>query len=167
MGLTPLGAVWKGMAAGAAGTLAMDLYWFARQRATTDRGSFWAWETSAGLDDWEKAPAPAQIGKRIIEGMLGRELSPRRARLIANIVHWTYGTLWGTAYGVIAGSTTKPKAAHGLPLGVAVLVADYTVLPVAKLYKPIWEYDTRTIAEDLGGHVVYGIGTSAAFSRLT
>jgi hypothetical protein len=167
MGLTPLGAVWRGLVAGAAGTLAMDLYWFARSRAANGDRNFWAWETSVGLDSWEKAPAPAQVGRRIAEGLLGRELPAQRARLVNNVVHWVYGTVWGAVYGIVAGSTADPQTSYGLPLGAVVLAADYTVLPSAKLYKPIWEYDAKAVAADVGGHLVYGVSTAAAFRRLS
>jgi hypothetical protein len=39
----------------------------------------------------------------------------------------------------------------------------YLVLPEAGLYKPIWEYDSKTLAKDLAGHLAYGAGTGAAF----
>jgi hypothetical protein len=34
---------------------------------------------------------------------------------------------------------------------------------LAKLYKPIWEYDPKTLADDLSAHLVYGVGTATAF----
>jgi len=37
------------------------------------------------------------------------------------------------------------------------------ILPEAMIYKPIWEYDVKTLARDLGGHLAYGAGTAAAF----
>jgi hypothetical protein len=39
------------------------------------------------------------------------------------------------------------------------------VLPTAKLYKPTWEYDRKTLAEDLSAHLVYGL-TTATTERL-
>jgi hypothetical protein len=33
----------------------------------------------------------------------------------------------------------------------------------AGIYKPIWEYDAKTLARDLGGHLAYGAGTGTAF----
>jgi hypothetical protein len=38
---------------------------------------------------------------------------------------------------------------------------------MAKVYKPIWEYDARTLARDLGAHMVYGFVTAAALGALT
>jgi hypothetical protein len=37
---------------------------------------------------------------------------------------------------------------------------------LAKLYKPIWEYDAKTLAKDLSAHFAYGLGTAATFRLL-
>ena len=85
--LTPIGAVARGLMAGAVGTLAMDLIWYARHRGEGGTTAFADWETAGGLDDWENAPAPAQVGKRLVEGLVKRELKAERARLTTNVVH--------------------------------------------------------------------------------
>ena len=46
-------------------------------------------------------------------------------------------------------------------------LSGYVVLPLAKVYKPIWEYDARTLADDLSAHLVYGAAASAVFAALT
>jgi hypothetical protein len=51
-------------------------------------------------------------------------------------------------------------------LGPAVWLAGYVVLPLAKVYKPIWEYDAQTLRDDLSAHVVYGIVTATTFAAL-
>ena len=63
----------------------------------------------------------------------------------------------------MAGSLRRPRAAYGLPYGAAVWAAGYAVLPRAGLYKPIRDYDAKTLAWDLSGHLAYGISTGAAF----
>jgi hypothetical protein len=42
----------------------------------------------------------------------------------------------------------------------------YVVLPLAKVYQPIWQYDTKTLAQDLAVHIVYGAAASTAFAVL-
>jgi hypothetical protein len=37
----------------------------------------------------------------------------------------------------------------------------------ARLYKPIWEYDAKTLAEDLTAHLVYGFATATAMRLLS
>ncbi len=164
--LTPVGAVTRGLVAGAVGTLAMDLVWFARYKRGGGEDSFGDWEFSSTLCDWEEAPAPAQIGKRLVEGLFQREVPAERAAFTNNVVHWAYGILSGAQYGIVAGSLPTPRTAYGPLFGALVWSSGYVMLPLAKLYKPIWEYDAKTLAGDLGAHVVYGLGAAAAFRLL-
>ncbi|MGH2502015.1 MAG: hypothetical protein ACRDID_05785 [Ktedonobacterales bacterium] len=45
--------------------------------------------------------------------------------------------------------------------------AAYVIMPLARLYKPIWEYDKPTLAKDLSSHLVYGAGVSSLFALLS
>ena len=54
-----------------------------------------------------------------------------------------------------------------MPFGAMVFASDYIALPIAGLYKPIWEYDAKTLAWDLGAHLAYGAGTGTTFWLLT
>ena len=56
-----------------------------------------------------------------------------------------------------------PAVWFGAPFGASVWASSYVVLPAAKLYRPIWEYDRRTLAKDLGAHLEYGLTTAAVF----
>jgi hypothetical protein len=161
--LTPLGAVTRGLAAGAVGTAAMDLLWFWRYKRGHGDAKFLAWELSSGLCSWDQAPAPAQVGKRLFEGILQRELPADKAALVNNLTHWGYGKLGGLQYGIVAGSLKSPQIIYGIPFGATVWLSGYVVLPLAHLYKPIWEYDPKTLAQDLSAHLVYGLTTAAAF----
>jgi hypothetical protein len=163
---TPLGVVAWGLVAGAAGTAAMDLLQFARYKLGGGEERLLAWEFSAGLKDWEQAPAPAHIGKRIVEGVFQRQLPSERAALTNNLVHWGYGIAWGGLFGLVEGSVRSPKVCHGLALGATVWAASYIFLPLAKLYRPIWEYDAKVLAKDLGDQLVYGLGTAGAYRLL-
>ena len=60
------------------------------------------------------------------------------------------------------GLAAFPKVRHGLALGASVWAASYVLLPLAKLYRPIWEYDARALARDLGDHLVSGLGAAGA-----
>lgn len=165
--MTPLGALARGIVAGAVGTLAMDAVWFVRYRRGGGEGNFISWEFSSGLCSWEDAPAPAQVGKRLVEGLFRRELPPQRVPLVNNITHWAYGILGGALYGLVAGSLEAPRIWYGLPFGASVWAAGYAILPAARLYKPIWEYDAETLAKDLSAHLVYGLATSTTMGVLS
>ena len=160
--MTPLGAAARGVVAGTIGTAAFDAFLFARYRREGGGDRFLDWETSAGLVDWDHAPAPAQVGKRLFEGLFQTRLPETRARLVNNITHWGYGIFGGLQYGLVAESLPAPKIRYGLPFGATVWGSSYVVLPAAKLYEPIWKYDPVTLAKDLSAHLVYGLATAAA-----
>jgi hypothetical protein len=164
--MSPVGAIARGVAAGAVGTVAMDLIWFARYRRGGGTSSLVDWEFSKGLNDWEAAPAPAQVGKRLVEGFLQRDLKPDKAALMNNVTHWGYGVLWGALYGILVGSLASAKLRYGAIFGPLVWASGYAALPAAGLYKPIWEYDAKTLRKDLTAHLGYGMATAAAFRAL-
>ncbi len=85
---TPLGALARGVLAGAAGTAAMDLLMYRRYRKEGGDQPLADWELSAGVDDWNAAAAPGQVGRRLVEGLFQVELEPRWARLTNNVMHW-------------------------------------------------------------------------------
>jgi hypothetical protein len=164
--VTPVGAVVRGVVSGTVGTAAMDTLLFARYRRGGGAESGFAWESSAGVTSWEEAPAPAHVGKRLVEGLFGIQLQPSRARLVNNTMHWAYGILNGAIFGIVAKSLPRSRVGYGLPFGAAVWVGDYVILPAAGLYKPIWEYDVKTLADDLSAHLVFGLATAGTLRLL-
>jgi hypothetical protein len=164
--MTPIGAVIRGMIAGAVGTVAMDLLLFERYRRGGGADRLPAWEFSSAITGWDGAPAPAQVGRRLFEGLFQRQIPDERAALVNNITHWGYGVLAGAPYGLLAGSLRRPHVIYGLGFGTAVWATGYVVLPAAGLYKPITEYDRATLARDLTAHLLFGATTAAAFRSL-
>ena len=145
-----------GAIAGAVGTIAMDalLYMRARKAGGEGRGS------RRG-----SSPTASRTGTR----------HPRPARSAARSKRWsvvkihpTSGPVrrptsstgspagWGAQYGFLAGTSRRRVFAFGLLLGPAAWLSSYVVLPLAKVYKPIWEYDKKVLADDLSAHMVYG-----------
>lgn len=56
----------------------------------------------------------------------------------------------------------KARPDYGLALGAVAWATSYAVLAKAKLYKPMWEYDSRPLAKDLGAQTVFGTGPARA-----
>ena len=156
-----------GAFAGAVGTAAMDLLLYSRYRRDDGKDSFWRWESSGGVMTWDEASAPGQVGKKL-EQLVTRRLPPDSwARATTNLTHWATGMGWGIQYGALAPRTARHPRIGALALGPAAWLSSYVLLPPLKVYKPIWAYDARTLADDLSAHVVYGIATAAAFAALT
>jgi hypothetical protein len=168
--LTPLGAILRGAVAGTVGTLAMDAVWYARYRRGGGDKDPLAWEFGLDVQSWEQAPAPAQLGRRLFEAFTKRQVPVSRAALVNNVMHWGYGVAWGAQFGVLAGTLRRlPRTALpalGLPFGATIWGSSYVTLPLAGLYKPIWEYDADVLAKDLAAHLAYGLGTAAGFALL-
>jgi hypothetical protein len=160
------GDVVRGMVAGAVGTIAMDTVWYGRYLRSGGTRPPLDWEFSAGIDGWDKVSAPGRMGRLIVESVTGRELPGERAALTQNVMHWAYGILWGGVFGLLAGSSGRPGAVQGVVLGSLVWGSSYVTLPLAGIYKPIWEYDSGTLGQDLTAHLAYGTGTAAAFRFL-
>jgi uncharacterized membrane protein YagU involved in acid resistance len=161
-GLSPLGAVVGGFLAGIAGTVALDAWGYLRYRRSGGTDSPLAWEFPP-VENWEQAPAPGQVAKRVVEGFTEKKIPDRYANLVSTVMHWGYGSVNGAAYGVVAGSLRRPTPETGLPFGVAVWLTGYAVLPLGGLYQPIWKYDVKTLAGDLGGHLAFGATTGTVF----
>jgi hypothetical protein len=164
--VTPLGVAARGVVAGLVGTLAMDVWMYARYRREHGTEPFPEWEFSSDVTGWDKAPAPAQVGRRIVEGLFERELPDSRAALANNVMHWGYSVSAAVGYAMIAASLRRPRAGYGLIFGAGMWGFSYVILPPMHLYKRITEYDAKTLRKDLVAHLVYGMGTAVAFSLL-
>ena len=156
-----------GALAGAVGTAAMDLLLYARGRRDGGKDGLWAWEFAGNVTAWDEASAPGQLGRKALRQVTGDEPPDAWARPTTNIVHWATGISWGALYGASASATSRHPRARALALGPVAWLSSYVVLPLAKVYKPIWDYDARTLADDLSAHIVYGATASAAFAGLT
>jgi hypothetical protein len=147
---TPLAAVTKGLVAGALGSLAMTGYQLAVQRL---RGS-------------GSGSAPAEVGRRIVEGVLQREVPEDRMDLLNNAMHFLYGSSWGPLYGVVHSTLRPSSLRHGLTFGGLVWATSLIHLPAMRLAPPVWQYPPAEVALDLSYHLVYGLGVAGAYGLL-
>lgn len=163
---TPLGAVARGVLAGAAGTAAMTAWQELSSRLQSSGGSSGGGEGGDGEDPWTSAPAPAKVAKRLIEGVFRREVGPEYIRLLTHAAHWSYGTAWGAVYGLLQGTLRVNPLAHGIAFGTGVWAMSYVELVPMGLYEPPWKYPAKSLAKDLSYHLVYGAGVAGAYHLL-
>ena len=135
--MTPLAAVVASLLAGAAGTVCLDAVHSLKYHRAGGTDSSLAWEF-APVENWETAPDPGQVAKRVLEGFTQRKLPDRSAWLTSTIAHWAYGSAAGAAYGILAGSLPSPHPRYGVPFGAGVR---------RRLYRPA---DPRALQADLG-----------------
>jgi hypothetical protein len=166
---TPAGAIARGLLAGVGGTAVMTVWQeaAAKLRSSGDEGGGRA-EPQTDEERWAQAPAPAQLGKRIVEGVLQRPIPASKIGLMSNVMHWGYGTGWGAVYGIVQG--TRPRrgraVSSGLAFGAFVWAMSYVQLVPLGLYEPPWKYDATTLALDLSYHLAYGAGLGATYAVL-
>jgi hypothetical protein len=163
--ITPVGAVACGIAAGVVGTACMTAVQEAMARRRRGRAPVHAAEDGRE-DPWKNAPAPAQLAKRVIEGVMQREVPVERISLLTNAVHWGYGIALGGVYGLVESSVRPQPALHGPIFGLGVWAWSYATLVPVGLYEPPWHYKASSIAKDVSYHLAYGSGVAAGYALL-
>ena len=158
-------AVIRGLVAGAVGMTAMDALWYLRFRRGGGHQRFWDWELSAGTTGWDDAGAPAQVGRKVAQ-VFGVVVPDSAAAATNTAVHWATGLQWGALYGLIAGTAGRTGTSSGAVLGTLAFSTSYVVLPLIKVYKPIWQYDVRTLWDDYSAHVVFGVTVGGVYRLL-
>jgi len=138
--------VGKGLFAGAAGTVLMTI------SSTIE----------AKLSDRGSSSAPADAAGKVL-GVQPRD-EDGQARF-SNAVHWGYGTGWGAVRGLIGLTDASPAAATATHFA-AVWGSSLVMLPALDVAPAPWKQPPSGIATDAFHHMVYAVGTSAAFALL-
>jgi hypothetical protein len=150
----------RGALAGVAGTAAMTVWQELSAKLQSSESG--ARQGAEPQDPWEKASAPAKAG-RIVLRALGYEVPAGQIDLLANVMHWGYGTTWGAVYGAVAGKGAREQPlSRGLGFGALVWVMSYVQLVPLGIYEPPWTYSPQELAMDLSYHLAYGAGLGAA-----
>jgi hypothetical protein len=158
-------AVARGAIAGAIATVAMDLVWYRRYRASGGDLGPAAWEFTSTAPTFDDAPAPARVGRRIAR-TVGVELPDSAITPTNNVVHWMTGVGWGAAAGVVAAKAPVPSIIVGMATGATAWATSYPLLAKLGIYRPITEYDIATLWKDLSAHLVFGASLGATLTLL-
>jgi hypothetical protein len=157
---TPLRALARGLAAGIVATGLMTLH---QELVAKAQGSGGASDGDRPDDPWEGAPAPALVGKRLLEGVFGVEVGADRIGLLTHAMHWGYGIANGGLYGLLQASVRTPPLALGPLFGAGVWASSYAQLVPMGIYEPPWTHPPETLANDVGYHLTYGGGLAAGW----
>lgn len=158
---TVVATLGRGLLAGIAGTAVMTGLQLLTQKLQNGGAGDKPPET------WSDAPAPAQVAEKTAE-TVGTTLPLEQAPAIGNAVHWLYGTLWGTAYGLAKrGFDGVGFAPAGAGFGTAVWAASYAQLVPLGIYKPPWRYPAKELALDVSYHLAYGVTVAATYKTLS
>ena len=139
-------AVGKGLVAGLVGTAAMTL------SSTLEMK----------LRGREASDAPSRAAGKVL-GVQPR--NPEGRERFSQVVHWSYGTGWGIARGLLG-----PAGLDGPVASVAhfaaVWGAEQAMLPALGVMPPLTEMSTEEIAIDAFHHAVYAAATGWAYDWL-
>lgn len=139
-------SIGKGLAAGLAGTAAMTV----------------SSSLEAKLRGREASSTPARAASKVL-GVA--PVDDRGERRFNNLVHWGYGTAWGSVRGLLAAAGLSGTAAAATHLA-AVWGAEQVVLPATEVSPPVSEWGAKEAAIDLWHHVVYVGVTGMAYGWL-
>jgi len=135
-------AIGAGLLAGAAGTAAMTVSSTLEAKLRGRGGS----------------SAPSDAAGNVL-GVQPR--NPAGRARFSTIVHWTYGTTWGAARGLIGLTGLSEAPATAVHFG-AVWGWSLVMLPALGVAPPAWEQPRSEVAIDALHHLVYASATGAA-----
>lgn len=157
---TPLGALLRGLLAGSGGTALMTVY---QELVQSGEESGNGNQPESEAERWQQAPAPAQVAKRVLEGVFHEDVPAERIPLLTTAMHWLYGTTLGGIYGLVQGTVRANPLVAGLAFGGGAWVLSYAQLVPMGIYEPPWRYPAKTLAVDLSYHLVYGVGVAGSY----
>lgn len=105
---------------------------------------------------------PAQAAEEV------RDIQPNDEEpeaLFSNLVHWGYGTGWGSVRGLLDSVGLSGPAATLAHLAL-VWGSEQVSLPTLNVSAPVFKYGGKATATDLLHHTVYAAATGIAYSNL-
>jgi hypothetical protein len=175
---------WKGfvigVAASAAGLVAMKQYWQLVAPKVNEQAPLTGTDVypeDVNLDDIavsekrykEDESSTAALGRMVYKKMAGREPRSKEAKeMLSYLTHWVYGLLQGGLYGAFRGNSGKlidfkGGAVHGAGLW---LLGDEVAVPMLGLQKGPTATSPAGHINRLGAHLAYGLTTAATTQLL-
>lgn len=160
---SPLGALARGLAAGAVGSLAQSLFFKLTKQ--------WA-PTPTRLPAGVAKPEPEAkdesgletVARRLTTGMMQRgPLDPVAKGNVGNGIHYAFGAVWGGLYGLWRESFRASSLGFGALVWMA---SDNLLLPLFRVSAWPNRYSLKEHHYALQAHLVYGLSTAAAYALL-
>ena len=160
---SPLGALLRGLAAGALGAGVQSVFFKATRR--------WAPEPTRLPRELQKPEPEAQgessletIARRTVDGMMQRgPLAPETKSAVGSAVHYGFGAAWGGLYALCRESFRTSPVLFGLGVWMA---SDNLLLPAFRVAAWPQHYSLKEHHYALQAHLAYGLSTAAAYAVL-
>lgn len=114
------------------------------------------------IDKREPSSAPADAVSKVLD--LEPTDEEKKAK-VSQEIHWTYGTSWGIARGLISLIGLKGWKATLVHFG-AIWGTEMVMLPSLDLAPPATEEDAKTLSIDALHHAVYAVAAGLAFDAI-
>ena len=167
---SPLEVALKGAGAGLAGTLVLTLAMQAAERLMTSTARVES-PTPDPTGRSQDAPTGApteRLVEKVASGVFEAELSPGARQTLGMGIHWGYGALWGTGYGLIQTSRHLRSWLHPPLFGLIVwVVGPMGLIPAMKLAERPTDRSPRRRLVSILLHQVYGWSTASTFHVLS
>ena len=164
--LSPVGALWRGALAGAAGSAAMDVWFaaFGKLMPPPREGAFVPPETKQLVE------MPTEtLARRAVSGVAMRgELEGAAKYRAGRMVHYAYGAGWGALFGLLAESVPVVRRIPGAAAFGAFVwsASDHVMLPILRLGPWPRGVTPKGHAFWLATHLVYAGGVLSAYRQL-
>ena len=108
----------------------------------------------------------SQTPAEAAEEVLGVEPKDEKSEAwFSNLVHWGYGTGWGSVRGLLATAGLSGPTATAAHFAL-VWGSEQVILPALNVSAPVFKYGSKATATDLLHHVVYATATGLTYSYL-
>jgi uncharacterized membrane protein YagU involved in acid resistance len=115
----------------------------------------------------EDGDATARAASAVSETLFHHTLSQKERKVVAPIVHYTFGSLLGGVYGAVAEVVPLVTTGAGIPFATGVwLFGDEMAVPALGFTRSPKLYPLSTHARALAAHVVYGVTTETVRTGL-
>jgi uncharacterized membrane protein YagU involved in acid resistance len=123
-----------------------------------------AMTVSSTLEMKLRRRAASATPAKAVERVLGIAPNDQAAEArLANVVHWSYGTMWGIARAVVGSAGVRGCVAAPVLHFAAVWGASLLALPALQVAPPVWQWSREEIAIDVLHHAVYVAAADAAY----
>jgi hypothetical protein len=157
----PLGALARGLVAGAAGAGVQSLFFRATAPVAPRPSQPPATETKPDGQDETNLET---LSRRFAEGLMQRgPLEGAAKHRAASATHYLFGAVWGGLYAMWRESGRAPATLFGLAVW---MLSDNFILPLFRLSAWPHRYSVKEHAYAAEAHLVYGLSTAAAYALL-
>jgi len=139
-------AIGKGLIAGLIGTAAITVSQMIEMKITKRKGS----------------TVPADAASKVLDIKPATVADKQK---FSQEVHWTYGTLWGVARGLLSLAGVKRWTATTAHFA-AILGTAMIIEPALKVAPPVKEWSKEDILKDMLHHAVYAIAAGLVYDAI-